>query len=51
MDCGLCSAVYASPVPGIRKDLWADVSKLASDISSPWLLTGDFNVYKSQDEK
>lgn len=46
-----CTAVYASPVETVRNELWNRLSDLATSISDPWLLSGDFNVYKSLDEK
>ncbi|XP_021757503.1 uncharacterized protein LOC110722546 [Chenopodium quinoa] len=37
------SAVYASPDPTKRRDLWEELNKFASNNSNPWLIAGDFN--------
>lgn len=44
------SAVYASPIPAARKNLWHHLIGLKSTISDPWLLMGDFNevLYQSK---
>ena len=39
----LCSAVYASPTPSIRENLWKDFMSLRENITLPWLTIGDFN--------
>ncbi|KAI9077148.1 hypothetical protein K1719_040970 [Acacia pycnantha] len=42
---------YFSPQLQFRKFLWHDLDHLASNISSPWLLAGDFNAILHQDER
>ncbi|XP_057746732.1 uncharacterized protein LOC130966002 [Arachis stenosperma] len=39
----VCSAVYGSPQPAIREDLWEHLLALGTSIQDPWLITGDFN--------
>ena len=39
----ICSAVYASPVPTKREDLWRHLEELRTNIVLPWMLVGDFN--------
>ncbi|KAJ4836400.1 hypothetical protein Tsubulata_039886 [Turnera subulata] len=40
----LFTAVYGSPRATMRKSLWANLEVLATVISVPWLLAGDFNA-------
>ncbi|KAI9080552.1 hypothetical protein K1719_037518 [Acacia pycnantha] len=47
----LFTAIYGSPQPELRKFLWHDLDQLASTISSPWLLGGDFNAILHQYER
>ncbi|KAI9074704.1 hypothetical protein K1719_043358 [Acacia pycnantha] len=47
----LFTAIYGSPQLQFRKFLWHDLDHLASNISSPWLLAGDFNAILHQDER
>ncbi|KAI9119975.1 hypothetical protein K1719_008944 [Acacia pycnantha] len=44
-------SVQPCPQPQFRKFLWHDLDQLASNISSPWLLAGDFNDILHQDER
>lgn len=37
------SAIYASPVPGIRTRLWNHLRGFLHNSQSPWVLLGDFN--------
>ncbi|KAK9706616.1 hypothetical protein RND81_07G139300 [Saponaria officinalis] len=37
------SAVYASPNPHIREELWQELEHFSRSINSPWLIAGDFN--------
>ena len=37
------SAIYASPDPTKRHDLWRELSEFATRNNKPWLLAGDFN--------
>lgn len=37
------TAVYASPDPMKRKELWSELEKFAKDHNKPWLIAGDFN--------
>ncbi|CAL1388662.1 unnamed protein product [Linum trigynum] len=36
-------AVYGSPQPARRQDLWDKMGMLGTQITEPWLLAGDFN--------
>ncbi|OVA14191.1 Endonuclease/exonuclease/phosphatase [Macleaya cordata] len=47
----LVSFVYASCDGGERRLLWSDLSSIASDIMSPWLFGGDFNVVSNLSER
>ena len=38
-----CSAIYASPVPSCRDQLWSHLIHLRGRIQGPWALVGDFN--------
>ena len=37
------TAVYASPDPTKRQELWRELSDFAQRLEKPWLLAGDFN--------
>ncbi|XP_057443884.1 uncharacterized protein LOC130736046 [Lotus japonicus] len=37
------SAIYASPIPARREELWSLLVDLRRNISIPWLLVGDWN--------
>lgn len=37
------TCVYASPNGDTRHKLWDSLKTMASDMTSPWMLTGDFN--------
>lgn len=37
------TAVYASPDPAKRKDLWSELKDFDSTHNKPWLIAGDFN--------
>ncbi|KAL2941061.1 Zeaxanthin epoxidase chloroplastic [Bienertia sinuspersici] len=37
------TAVYASPNPTKRKDLWSSLTDYASSHNLPWIIGGDFN--------
>ena len=47
VGCGdkkwVSSAIYASPIPTIRSQLWDYLARLRNSISHPWILMGDFN--------
>lgn len=45
------TAIYASPIPSVRKLLWSDLNELASFVQGPWLLGGDFNAILNASEK
>lgn len=45
------SAIYASPDPSKRQDLWRELSDFASNHHKPWLLAGDFNETRFQWER
>lgn len=44
------TAVYASPVPNVRRFLWNYLGQLVKSIKAPWLVGGDFNsiLYTSE---
>lgn len=46
----VCSAVYASPNPSLREELWAHLSNLRPQVLQPWLALGDFNEIISPSE-
>lgn len=37
------TAVYASPIPYLQKQLWDNLESLASMVRGPWLVAGDLN--------
>ena len=39
----VCSAIYASPTPTARGELWDYLFNFNASIHDPWLLIGDFN--------
>src|ERR1044072_1932414 len=39
----VCSAVYASPAPQLRENLWNHLVDLRDVVRDPWILIGDFN--------
>ncbi|XP_043697196.1 uncharacterized protein LOC122647977 [Telopea speciosissima] len=47
----MCTAVYASNSVEERRDLWRDVIDFGSNISSPWIAMGNFNIVSQQSEK
>ncbi|KAI9098542.1 hypothetical protein K1719_025167 [Acacia pycnantha] len=47
----LFTAVYASPCEQKRRHLWAVLKEMASNISEPWLVAGDFNEIKTPMEQ
>ncbi|XP_028077279.1 uncharacterized protein LOC114279250 [Camellia sinensis] len=47
----MLSAVYASPNPRVRDELWENLDNIAQDMNQPWLVAGDFNDYGSSVEK
>ncbi|KAJ4849688.1 hypothetical protein Tsubulata_006712 [Turnera subulata] len=50
-DTFLFIAVYACPQEKWRKFLWRNLELLASSISEPWLLGGDFNAILASHER
>ena len=38
------TAVYASPIPAVRKQLWHNLGEIANRTQEPWLVEGDFNT-------
>lgn len=40
---GYFTAIYASPDPTKRQDLWTELREFAHHMKEPWLLAGDFN--------
>lgn len=47
----LFTAVYGSPQAQLRKFLWQDLTALDPGITTPWLLSGDFNAIISSSER
>ncbi|KAI9097872.1 hypothetical protein K1719_025643 [Acacia pycnantha] len=47
----LFTAVYGSPQKQYRRYLWQDLASLAENISSPWMLAGDFNAILHHNER
>ena len=47
----LLTAIYALPNFNKRKIFWDYLQNLATTISLPWVLLGDFNDMLSDDEK
>ena len=47
----LITAIYASPVPTVRKQLWINLNRLALGMGDPWLIGGDFNAFIHASEK
>ncbi|KAH9788525.1 reverse transcriptase domain-containing protein [Citrus sinensis] len=45
------TAVYASPNPMVRKQLWNHLDSLALSVKEPWLIGGDFNSILYASEK
>ncbi|XP_074306666.1 uncharacterized protein LOC141641923 [Silene latifolia] len=45
------SAVYASPNPHNRLELWSELEKYAHSHNLPWMLAGDFNETRSVQER
>lgn len=45
------SAMYASPMPSLRKNLWKLLDEIAVMISLPWMLERDFNEIINLTEK
>ncbi|KAI7994725.1 hypothetical protein LOK49_LG11G01813 [Camellia lanceoleosa] len=44
------AAVYASPNPTLRNQMWHDLTEVAVNMKKPWLVAGDFNDYANQGE-
>ncbi|CAJ2669285.1 unnamed protein product [Trifolium pratense] len=51
VDPWLLTVVYASPRENERSETWHHIRQLASNITEPWLVMGDFNEIASPDEK
>ncbi|XP_028101218.1 uncharacterized protein LOC114300550 [Camellia sinensis] len=47
----MLAAVYASPNPRTRDELWDSLETIAQNNQLPWLLVGDFNDHASLKEK
>ncbi|XP_021858798.2 uncharacterized protein [Spinacia oleracea] len=45
------TAVYASPDPTKRSELWVELHSFAQTHNKPWLLAGDFNDTRSRSER
>lgn len=45
------SAVYASPDPTKRQDLWKELENFAKNHNLPWLIAGDFNDTRYPSER
>lgn len=59
VDCfvemnGLCyylSFIYGHPETSLRHHLWEQLERIATTRQGPWLVMGDFNEIRSNDEK
>uniref|UniRef100_A0A1D1YFE7 Retrovirus-related Pol polyprotein LINE-1 n=1 Tax=Anthurium amnicola TaxID=1678845 RepID=A0A1D1YFE7_9ARAE len=49
--CFILSAIYNSNLALDRLKTWQALKNISSSISIPWLVTGDFNQVRSNDEK
>ncbi|XP_028777172.1 uncharacterized protein LOC114733838 [Neltuma alba] len=47
----LFTAVYGSPRPIPRENLWRQLLQIAEGVHSPWILAGDFNATISMNER
>lgn len=47
----LVTFVYGSPNISVRDFLWRELRRLASTISEPWMVMGDFNAYLHASDK
>ncbi|KAJ4840446.1 hypothetical protein Tsubulata_016701 [Turnera subulata] len=47
----LLTAVYGSPQEQWRRFLWRNIEALATQITEPWILAGDFNAILTGDER
>ncbi|XP_074306482.1 uncharacterized protein LOC141641732 [Silene latifolia] len=45
------SAVYASPDPSNRRELWVELEEFGRNNNRPWLLAGDFNETRTLSER
>ncbi|XP_057425985.1 uncharacterized protein LOC130719379 [Lotus japonicus] len=45
------SFVYGSPNTSIREFLWRELRRIASQITEPWIVMGDFNSYMNASDK
>ncbi|XP_021748569.1 uncharacterized protein LOC110714370 [Chenopodium quinoa] len=45
------TAIYASPDPLKRRELWEDLKKFATSHNKPWMLAGDFNDTRFPSER
>ena len=45
------TAIYASPDPTKRQDLWTELKLFAETMNEPWLLAGDFNETRFPSER
>ncbi|KAL8158694.1 hypothetical protein V2J09_000231 [Rumex salicifolius] len=50
-DSWLFSAIYASPTPENREELWNHLISLKGENFKPWLMTGDFNETSCMEER
>lgn len=47
----ILTAVYASPILEVRRNLWKSLEGFAENVSLPWVMVGDFNDVLSSSEK
>lgn len=45
------SAIYASPDPTKRQELWSELRSFTENNNEPWLLAGDFNETRFPSER
>ncbi|KAJ4973617.1 hypothetical protein NE237_006791 [Protea cynaroides] len=46
-----CSAVYVANALNLRGSLWNTIESLVVGINRPWILMGDFNIVRNNEEK
>lgn len=46
-----CTSVYGFNDGHDREDLWSNLKQIASGVSSPWVLMGDFNALNNVEDR
>lgn len=51
-DSFYLTGIYASPIPFVREDLWCHLENISRSMGNDkWMCMGDFNAYKSVEDK